>query len=96
MRDYLSPVRGMLHKLLHRHPARVYRQFASQNFIHSLQTIKKQGLSMYEKRIRLSQFASPTAARCHSTGNRHRGLPELAFMARTTTVPALPSRAPPG
>src|ERR1035438_819096 len=31
---------------------------------------------MYEKRIRLSQFASPTAARCHSTGNRHRGLPE--------------------
>ena len=40
MRDNLSPVRGMFHKLLHRHPARVYRQFASQNFIHSLQTIK--------------------------------------------------------
>jgi hypothetical protein len=44
MRDYLSPVRGMLDKLLHRHPARVYRQFASQNSIHSLQTLKKTGL----------------------------------------------------
>jgi hypothetical protein len=93
MRDYLSPARGMLHKLPHRHPARVYWQFASQNFVNSLQTIKKHGLSMHEKRIRLSQFASPTAARCHSAGSRHGGLPELAFMARTTTVPALPSRA---
>jgi len=55
---------------------------------------KEQGLNMYEKRTRISRFASPTAARCNPVSSGHRVRPELALMARTTTVPALPSRAP--
>ena len=45
MRDYLSPARGMLHKLPHRHLARVYRQFASQNLIHWLQVMERTWLA---------------------------------------------------
>ena len=44
MRNYLSRIPACSTTLVRRHPARVYRQFASQNLIHSLQTMERTGL----------------------------------------------------
>ena len=45
MRDYLSRIPACSTTLVRRHPARVYRGFASQNLTPSLQATERTGLN---------------------------------------------------